>query len=245
MALEFTRTIGDGYPDYVEDELGYNYHAWEVISASESKAYEELQRADSTQLENLAQQFRPLSDLLRWALARRHLRLGQRAKYFEVTELIVDGDFDHPALHYPEILADLARRRAEDGNLDEARSRLEHIESKWPEFKEAIPLLDAQLLLLAGRHQEAHHAFDEALSPYEEDVDLRIETADDFQRAGAFDHAKTWLQRARVLALSLDDSASLVDIDLMEQSLGADEAMPTEEDPGEENPGELSDGTEA
>lgn len=223
MTLDFARTIGDGYPEYVDDELGYNYHAWEVISASESKAHQQIKRADYSELDALADAFHPLSDLLRWAMARRHLRQGERPRYFEAVRHLIEGDKEHPALHYPEIMVDMARRLAEDGNLDESRQWLTRLESTWPEFQDAIPLVGAQLLIFAGRFEQGHQAFENALEPHGDDVDLRIETARDFQRMDAIDFARKWLRRARALAEELGDTASLVDIDLMERSLAEDE----------------------
>ncbi len=224
MAFDFARTIGDGYPDYVDDELGYNYHAWEVISASESRAHESIRRAEYGELDSLVEPFQPLSDLLRWTLARRRLDAGDDEAYFSLVDDIVDGNLNHPALHYPEVMADLARRRAAADDVEEGRTILVRIEESWPEFKEAIPLLEAQLLLFSGDITGADQAFDEALEPYPEDVDLRIETAVDFQRAQATDVARRWLDQARALAQRVGDDTSLVDIDLLERSL------PTEDD---------------
>ena len=219
MTRDFARSIGDGYPEYVDDELGYNYHAWEVISAAESRRHERIRMAGSTELKELERQFEPLSDPERWALARRHLELGQRPQYFELLEPIVDGPLEHPALHYPEIFVDLARRHAEDGEQERAEQRIELIGETWPEFEEAIPLLSAQLQLFAGHVDKAHEAFVDALQPHDDDVDLLIETALDFEDAGALDKAHHWLDRARQAAIDQDDRASLVDIDLTMNAL--------------------------
>ena len=221
MTLTFPRSIGDGYPEYVDDELGYNYHASEVISASESRRHEQIKRTDGDDLDELRQRLTPLSDLERWAFARRCLQRRDLTEYVGYVETIIDGELAHPALHYPEIFVDLARKQAGIDALDQADAVIDRIEQTWPEFAEAIPLLRAQILLFAGRIDEADAAYREALASHE-DVDLLIETAEDFHRADADDNddkARQWLQQAEDLAHKTDDNASTVDIELLRQRL--------------------------
>lgn len=235
MERDFAPSIGDGYPEYVADELGYNYHASEVISASESSRHEAIRYADNADLDDLEQRLEPLSDLERWALARRHLERGAHQAYFTLANPLVDGDLDHPALHYPEIFVDIARRRAETDDLDAARELIDTIAETWPQFDDAIPLLHAQLLLYAEKIDEAKPAYREVLDEHE-DIDLFIETAEDFQRCDAPEIARYWLRRAREAAEEADDRASLVDIELLSQSLPDDRPEPVSDDaPGNDN----------
>lgn len=222
MTLDFARSIGDDYPDYVDDELGYRYHASEVISAAESRRLQRIRILDSDRVTDLEDQLDEYTDLERWALARRHLRDDRRHNYLQHVQAIVDGPLDHPALDYPEIFVDLARQRARNGDLEAARQLVDRMQTHWPQLDEALPLLHAQTRLWAGDVDEADRAFDEALEPFEDDVDLRIETAEDFLEAGALDYARQWIDRARRVAESIGDSASIVDIELLERRLADD-----------------------
>lgn len=219
MPFDFARSIGDEYPDYVDDELGYRYHASEVISAAESSRLQRIRLGDRDRLADIEQQLDDYSDLERWALGRRHLREDRLQQYFDVVEPIVEGPLEHPALDYPEIFVDLARQRARNDRLEAAGRLVDRMESHWPELEEALPLLHAQTLLWANRLSEAHDAFLEALKAHEEDVDLRVETAEDFLEVEAHDYARQWLQRARRVAEDVEDDASLVDIELLERRL--------------------------
>ena len=233
MRLEFPRSIGDGYPEYVEDELGYNYHASEVISASEANRHEQIQVASGDELDDLESRLGTLSDLERWTLARRRLENGDIDDYIDHVESIVDGPLEHPALHYPEIFVDLARRYAETGDVERGLQTAARIEEAWPELADAIPLVKAQLLLAGGRHDEADDAFHDALEPHDDAVDLYIETAEDFRQAGVHARARDWLDRARQLADELGDQASIVDIELLEQKLPATDDAPSPTDSDE------------
>lgn len=216
MTPDYARTIGDDYADYTDDELGYNYHASEVISASEANRLQQIKLLRSKKLNALEKRLDDPSDLQRWALARRRLADGDRPAYFKHVNAVVDSPMDHPALHYPEIFVDLARQHALDDDLDAALDVAARIEEHWPELSEAIPLLNAQLLLCTGRPDDAHEAFEDALTELDgDDVDLLIETAEDFIRYDAFEHARVWLDHAEETAHDIGDDASIVDIKLL------------------------------
>ena len=239
MKPQFARSIGDDYADYVDDEFGYTYHAWEVISASESARHERIRRATMAGLKDLAESMSPLSDLDRWVLARRHLLdEGDEQTYFELLQPLLDGDFDHPALHYPEILLDVARRHAEQEQLDRARQLVDDLARRWPQFDDIIPLLQANLLLYGRRFDEAHRAYEEALSDEEDVIDLYIEAAEDFLRFGALELAHEWLNSAEETAHDEQDHTSLVDIKLLSGHLhqarqAAEDAAGEDPDAGE------------
>ncbi len=223
MELEFPRSISDGYPEYVDDELGYHYHAWEVISASESTRHERIRLAQAQELEELAEHFAPLSDLERWALGRHYLRNGQVDRYFKFVEPILQGERTHRALHYPEIFADFARRHAEGGDMDAADATVGRIEQVWPELAPAIPLLRAKLLLRAGRFDEAHQAYEKEIEAEDlsddEAPEIYFEAAFDFFECGATEIARHWLDRSRQAAEESGDTATMVDIELLEAEL--------------------------
>lgn len=228
MTLDFARTIGDNYDEYTDDELGYNYHASEVISASEATCLQQIRLLDAEEIDELEQRLDAPSDLQRWALARRRLADGDRSRYFEHVQAIIEGNLAHPALHYPEIFVDLAREHAGDGALDAARDIVARIEDQWPDLSEALPLLDAQLLLYAGRPDDAHQAFVDALEDVDDDIDLLIETAEDFIDNDAPQFARQWLNRAEELAGEVGDGASVVDIELLRRQLPESSSPPDE-----------------
>lgn len=234
MSMTYTRSIGDDYTEYVDDEYGYHYHAWEVISASESKRHEEIRIGENELVDSLFENLDALSDLELWALARRRLQEGIRNDYFAAVELIVSGDRTHPAISYPEVFADLSRRYAEDGDLTRGRELVDSIGLHWPELADALPLLFAQLYLHNGDLEQADKSYREAMaSP--PDVDLLIEITEDFLSLSAIEKARQWLEIARQRAVEINDTASLVDIELLQLQLteAGDNSDPAEEMPDE------------
>src|SRR5690554_751185 len=100
MSKDFAPSIGDNYSEYPDDEAGYLYHAWEVTSTGEAASHdrwllwpgqETLPPADA------------LSDLERWALARRCMQLRRYDDVLTLTQLILAEARSHPALNYTEI----------------------------------------------------------------------------------------------------------------------------------------------
>lgn len=221
MSFEYARTISDAYDEYVDDELGYVYHASEVISASEASRLSEIRLADETQLDELESRLSPPSDLHRWALAQRRLQLGDPEAFTDHVHRLLEGEMTHPALNYLGIGILLARLYAREEHLDPARDVVDRIETVWPELSEELfELLEAKLWLWAGEPAEAHQRFDAVLREFEKpDVDLLFEIAQDFHHNGAPDHARRWLERARHAARQLDDTANLVDIELLQRRL--------------------------
>ncbi len=232
MSMTYTRSIGDDYTEYVDDEYGYHYHAWEVISASESRRHEEIRIGENELVDSLFENLDALSDLELWALARRRLQEGIRHDYFSSVELIISGDRTHPAISYPEVFADLARRYAEDGDLTRGRELVDSIGLHWPELVDALPLLFAQLYLHSGDLEQADKAYREAMaSP--PDVDLLIEITEDFLSLSAIEKAREWLEIARQRAVEINDTASLVDIELLQIQLTEADDDSTPLSPGE------------
>lgn len=224
MTMNYHRSIGDDYPDYIDDELGYQYHAWEVISATESARLEAIHLGRDNDLDSLEASQNTLSDLERWALARRRLQQENRPAYFKLVTAIAQGPMEHRALNYPEVLADLSRRFAEENNFTNASFWADKIGEHWSELLPTVPLLKAHHLLLAGQLDDATQAYERALNELASDdshpiVDLLIETAEDFLNARAFEQARAFLEQAQLAAQKTDDNASQVDIELLRQEL--------------------------
>lgn len=218
--MNYPRSIGDEYKEYVDDEYGYQYHAWEVISASESTRHEEIRLGDDEFLDACEERLDTLSDLELWALGRRRLKQDQRRAYFACIERILDGNLAHRALAYPEIFADAARRKAEEGDYGRADELIDAIAKNWPILEKALPFLRAQVLLVSKKIDEADRAYEAAMENDTEDgndsrVDLLIEIAEDFLRFDAPEVGLRWVERARQAAIDSGDTASLVDIELM------------------------------
>ncbi len=223
MTASISPSIGDPYPEYVDDEFGYAYHAWEVISARESKRLQKILHLDELSPREQSQAMAPLSDLERWALARKALRQDQPLLYLELVDPIAQGDMTNPALHYAEILVDLARHHLLQGQEDTCDAILEKMKAQWPDFEDVVfDIIKARLTLQDGRHDEAHDALNTHLGRSEElgdDIDLHFELAEDFLNAQSPYHAQIWSQRTRQLAQRDGDDATLVDLDLLDQRL--------------------------
>ncbi len=223
MPSSISPSIGDPYANYVDDELGYAYHAWEVISAQESRRLQQiLHRPDRSPMEQRTA-LEPLSDLERWALANKARDADQLPLYFDLLEPLRNGELDDPALNYAEILVDLARQHIRQDEQDEATAILDEIRHQWPAIEdEVIDLIAARLSLYSGDLDEAHQRLSTLLSQSEEfgdDVDLHVEIAEDFVHHDCPDHAEGWVERARQLATDQGDTASLVDLALIEDQL--------------------------
>ncbi len=220
MPQSFPPSIGDDYPEYVDDECGYQYHAFEVISASELARHEAIRRApDPEALQALADDLPDGDDLCRWAVARRHLHFGDQEQYFHWLDQVIQDPREHPALLYQEIFADAARRRAATDGTDAAQPYRDALETAFPEMAKALPWLDARLLLEARHFEEAHQAYETLLDddeiPDEVVVECCLEIAEDLLKADDLERAIHWRDRARTLAESIDYDAALVDLELL------------------------------
>ena len=218
MTDEIAHSIGDGYPEYTEDERGYTYHASEVISAAESRRQEAIHRAPPEELQSLVQQFAPLSDLERWTLLQWYRRNEDWEAAANTAKSFFEIDLTHPALQFFEVFAEIARLGCLHDREDLVTRALDRLIDECPDSEKFLDLFRAQLHLYRGDPPSAHQGFLDHL-PDDADTDLLFEIAEDFVRFDAPDLAQLWIDRAREHATGVDDSTSLVDLDLLQKSL--------------------------
>lgn len=221
MNLIYPRSIGDDYPDYIDDERGYHYHAWEVISASELSRHEALRRAESAEeLDALEQSLEAYTDLDRWVIANRRRAFDDQAAYDEHVDAILSGKREHPALFYQEIFGDMARRKANAGGMELAEPYIHAVAEAFPEVESALPWLRARLLLESHEFDACEAAYEELLNdseiPPQVVAECCLELTEDLLAAGEEERARAWHQRAVREAEEVGYRAVLVDLELIE-----------------------------
>jgi len=227
MSKDFAPSIGDNYSEYPDDEAGYLYHAWEVTSTGEAASHdrwllwpgqETLPPADA------------LSDLERWALARRCAQLQRHEDVLTITAAILAEPREHPALNYVEIALKRAELLATGGLLDDALrivSEFENTAHTWPMSPARAR---AWLTLKAGDADAADRLYRDALATEDRPGDALFEIAEDFVRALAIRQAHAWLDRTDAHLDATGDSATRVDLELLRSELHALEAATDDHD---------------
>ncbi|RAL21634.1 hypothetical protein DL240_12310 [Lujinxingia litoralis] len=208
----------DAYPEVVDDEAGYLYHAWEVTSTGEAARHHRLARWPG---QGPLPASDALSDLERWALARRCLQLGRVEDFREQTRHILTAPCEHPALNYIEIMLQAAAQLARAGDLPDARAMLQVPESMPGPWPQPPARAEAWLTLLAGQPDEASLLYERYLASAETTGDELIEIAEDFVRADALTQARNWLTRTRAHLEAHEDRLNLVDLELLLAELEA------------------------
>lgn len=214
--LRYPSSIGDNYEGYVDDEYGYHYHAWEVISASESKEQESIEFATPAELQEWVARHAESRDLFRWALAKRLHQEGRLDDYFLVLAPLLAPPHEEQALNYPEIFAQAAREEAKRGNQKRAHEIAGQLGEYWPLFAGAVDFLRGQLFLSAGDVESATSTYEEALGKLDlEDPELFFEIAEDYALEGFFDEGRHWIAKAEELIGPDGVHALAVDIALL------------------------------
>ncbi|TXD31664.1 hypothetical protein FRC96_20360 [Lujinxingia vulgaris] len=220
MSDDFAPSIGDNYPDYLDDEAGYLYHAWEVTSIGEAARHDRWLLApldDELPLSELQ------SDLERWALARRCLQLQRPDDFLTICEAILTGERHHPALNYGEIALQRAAALARAARLPDALAVID-VDAGAPH---PLPLSSARakawLTLLAGHPEDADRLYQDALgvAPEASPGDTLFEIAEDFVRAGAIAQARAWIERTAEHLHAHNDRLTAVDLELLREELRA------------------------
>ena len=210
----FRRDIEDNYPEYPEDEYGYTYDAWDLLSLSEVDRHDELEQAPLEVLDALDDE---LDDLERLAVARAFRRHGRDDDFIRLCRAILGSDERHPAVVYPEIAVFGARELARE---DQPRARA------WlDEFAEEIDeLMEGRILqaVLEDLLTDSSDLLDTLVEEYEDEPELYYEIAEEFLRQQAGEPAREWLQHARKKAEAVGDRTTLIDIELLEAQLPAE-----------------------
>lgn len=212
--MNFEKTIADNYSSYIDDELGYNYQAWDITSLDEIRSHDRIVHASAETLRDL--DATSLNDLERWALARACRKNQQIELFFSICAQLIASNTTHPALNYAEILENYLEELARAGRLEQARIILSANQSHAPSSD-----LPGKLALLAGDEQAATNDFESLASKHPDDAELRFDIAENFALAGFFQPALQWLQKAQQVAEHIGDQALLVDIELLRLEITA------------------------
>ncbi|TXD38526.1 hypothetical protein FRC98_06495 [Lujinxingia vulgaris] len=220
MSDDFAPSIGDNYSDYLNDEAGYLYHAWEVTSIGEAARHDRWLRWEARGELPLHE---AQSDLERWGLARRCAQLQRIDDFLSLTDAILSGERYHPALHYGEIALQRAAALARGGRLADAFAMVETSAA----LPQPLPLTPARarawLTLAAGDALEADRLYLDALGdePDGQLAEVLFEIAEDFVRAGATSQARAWIERTAAHLASHNDRLTAVDLELLRDELRA------------------------
>lgn len=206
--------IEDNYPDYLDDELGYVWEAWDILPADAIRRHDEIFAMGAGELRALA--LDQLDDLELWAYARAQRRLGDQGAFLAALRVMFIAEGKHPAIDYADARASLIEALIDAGELPDAAQHLAEARSEFPDDPAFVRL-------------EVHHAFaagEEAgaatmastIEAHGDDAELLYELAEDFARVGRPERARELLVIAR-RAAERHARAALVDIELLEQRL--------------------------
>ncbi|MFU8806634.1 MAG: hypothetical protein ACNA8W_22690, partial [Bradymonadaceae bacterium] len=198
-------SLGDYYEEYLDDELGYRFEAWDVISIEALRRHDVILHAAEPYLANLKSE--DLDDLDRWALARARLRQGNVEAYLSWGLEIARSEANHPAIHYPDLTGRILLDHARQGLLDEAADLLASYRERWPELKAQADQLEIGLAILAGDPVLAGSLYARHVESFDNAALTALELAEDAAAAGLLELAMGWLDDARRRATEGKDSA--------------------------------------
>ncbi|MBA2662141.1 MAG: hypothetical protein H0U74_07580 [Bradymonadaceae bacterium] len=217
--MTHAKTIADGYLSYVDDELGYSYEAWDVLSVEAIRAHDVILHTDSASLDAVDRL--TIDDFERWALARAYRRCGELEGFFGVCESLTLSTAAHPGIVYTEVVELYAEELARANRLAKAQSKLAEARLRWPEPGALPYAIDARILLLAGDLDLALGRYRALADAHPDDAELRFEIAEDLTQNSQTSSAGPWLDEALAVAERVGDRALIVDIELLRIELGA------------------------
>lgn len=165
--------IEDNYPEYLEDERGYTWDAWDVLPANVIRRHDAI--VDSTAEELSRLDPAGLDDLDRWALARASRAVGDQERFLDATRLILASDEEHRGISYADVFVAAIEAFADEGLGDEAMLHLATLRERWPDDARATRLA----VYVAARSGILETAVERALVDAAEDAELLYEIAED------------------------------------------------------------------
>lgn len=203
--------IEDNYPEYLEDELGYAWDAWDVLPADVIRRHDSIVTASAHELDSIDPA--ALDDLDRWAYARACRRSGDVDGFLSAARLVVASKEAHHGLQYAEVFIATIGLMATEGLGDEALLHLSEFRERWPEDSRAVRL-EASVTI----RQDPQKAIDTALTDAADDADRLFEIAEDVAQLHPTG-AEQLLQAAESLARGEEATSLLLDIDLLRAEL--------------------------
>ncbi len=204
--------LEDNYPEYLDDALGYAYSAWDATPEAEVLAHDRVLFADSMDGLDPA----GLSDLERWAYARRAAKSGDTEAFVSATEMILASKEPHPALAIEEIYVRAIDVVADAQRFDEADEWVARLKKAFPEYED-LPLIEA--ILVARQDAGRGHVALEKLVASDIDDETWIDLVSELLRIGRRELALTWISLAKRRLTETKNRTGLVDIRLLENQL--------------------------
>jgi hypothetical protein len=212
--------IEDNYLEYVDDERGYTWDAWDVLSADVIRRHDDVLRSSAEELAALDPA--GLDDLDRLAYGRASRRHGDLDGFLDAGRLILASGRNHRGVDYRGVYAAVIETLARQTAFDEARLLHEEMGDRWPDDEE----VDRLQVWIALHFDEASAAaaIEDVLSRRGRDPELIFELCEDALTAGRAELASQLLARTEAVAREENLSAILVDVELLREKLGASAA---------------------
>ena len=205
-----TDDIIDDYPDYLDDERGYAWDAWDVLPADVIARHDAIAAGSADDLDALDPA--GLDDLDLWAYARVWRKLGKQDEFLDAVRLLLASKDEHRGLRYADVWVEAIESLSRAGACDEAALHLRSFRERWPTDSRA-DRLQAWIAVHDGRAEDGAR---EAVATIVDDAELLFEVAEDYVRLGQ--DAALLIARCRELAEQQGRTALVLDIDLLQGS---------------------------
>ena len=239
------RSIGDDYPEYVEETLGYQWDAFDLLNPARQKRHDSLRAIEAAEIATIDPSTLE-DDLERLAFAHACIALGAQAEAMHALESIAHGLEERGTYHvgvaYDEVLEHLAMARASDGRGEEALAIVETL--KTLERAPRAALVHAMICWMNEAFDEAHRLFDLYVSEEREraEGEPEGETLERYydiayalsHHAGATSAARAWVKRGMDGAKTMGYRALVVDFTLFLDRLDAQTEKSTRHVAGKE-----------
>lgn len=207
--------IQDDYPEFLDDQLGYAWDAWDVLGSDEIRRHDAIAASTAEELAGLDPE--AMDDLDRWAFARAARRLGDADAFLRATRLLLDPKGTHRGLEYREIFAVAVQVLGEQGAFEEAELHLQVMSESWPHDTD-VERLSARVAFLSDPARGTQ-AFSSLLARWSDQPELLFEVATDLVALGDRTFAETALQACVEAAQATGEEAALVDVALLREEL--------------------------
>lgn len=211
------RDIEDNYPEYLDDELGYAWDAWDILPADVIRRHDALVAATQSELADIDPA--GLDDLDRWAYARACRRAGDIDGFLEAARLVLASEQGHRGLNYPDVYVATIQAMARAERIDEANLHLEQLRERWPEDTRSVRL--AVFVASVWDVASAREALNDAIEHHQDDAELLFEIAEDLHVTERPELCREALLAVEAAAERTGATAVLVDVTVFREKLTA------------------------
>lgn len=204
--------IEDNYPEYLDDERGYQFDAWDVLPADVVRRHDAIAQADAARLAELDPA--GLDDLDRWAYARASRNAGDQSGFLAGARLIITSTEDHRGLDYADVFVAVIEAHADAELGDEAALHLRTFRERFPDDGRAVRLE----VYLAARTERLADVLTAAINEVRDDAERLFEIAEDLASVDDAASGRV-LDRAAQLATQQRQRSLLLDIALLRDVL--------------------------